>query len=153
MSIPSVSTNYQHPHHPPPPSKYQNDFNHENDQERTNYIIDTFITNFGDSMRENPKGWRGRFRKMAADEFAFFRGSAVLFYRDLQRTLSQDSWIKNCEKASHIFIHVSYFSSSRKIHSCLFFIKGDLHAENFGTYIDRFGVINFGVNDFDEVLK
>jgi len=33
------------------------------------------------------------------------------------------------------------------------FIKGDLHAENFGSYINRFGVINFGVNDFDEVLN
>ena len=31
--------------------------------------------------------------------------------------------------------------------------KGDLHAENFGTYIDRFGTINFDVNDFDEVIR
>ncbi len=114
MTAPLASTNYQHPHHPPHPN-FQNDFNHENDQERTNYIIDTFIKNFGDSMRENPKGWRGRFRKMAADEFAFFRGSAVLFYRDLQRTLSHDPWLKNCEKASHIFIHVSYFHHRKKI--------------------------------------
>jgi hypothetical protein len=106
MTAPFASTNYQHPHHPPHPNS-QNDFNHENDQERTNYIIDTFIKNFGDSMRENPKGWRGRFRKMAADDFAFYRGSAVLFYRDIHRTLDQDRWVKNCKKASSIFIHVS----------------------------------------------
>ena len=31
------------------------------------------------------------------------------------------------------------------------FLQGDLHAENFGTYIDRYGIINFDVNDFDEV--
>jgi hypothetical protein len=98
-------SHHHHPHHPPsdPPT----DLNHNNDQERTNYIIDTFIKNFGDAMRENPKGWRGRFRKMAANDFAFYRGSAVLFYRDLHRTLAQDPWLKNCKKASSIFIHVS----------------------------------------------
>ncbi|CAF0893011.1 unnamed protein product [Adineta steineri] len=106
--------------------------NLENDEERTNYIIDTFIKNFGEGMRANPKGWRGRCRKMAANEFAFFRGSAVLFYRDLHRTLADDPWLKRCKKASSMFIH------------------GDLHAENFGTYIDRFGLIDFSVNDFDE---
>jgi uncharacterized protein (DUF2252 family) len=30
-------------------------------------------------MRENPKGWRSRFRKMAENAFAFYCGSAVLF--------------------------------------------------------------------------
>ncbi|CAF0901226.1 unnamed protein product [Adineta steineri] len=143
MSTPSPSTDSQrrhhhhhhhhhHPHHPPSSDNPPNLLNLENDQERTNYIIDTFVKNFGESMRENPKGWRGRFRKMASDEFAFYRGSAVLFYRDLHRTLAEDPWLKHCKKASTIFIH------------------GDLHAENFGTYIDRFGLINFDVNDFDE---
>jgi hypothetical protein len=110
-SVFSQNHHYHHPHHPSfvatttpnPPTEV----NHDNDQERTNYMIDTFIKNFGDAMRENPKGWRGRFRKMAANEFAFYRGSAVLFYRDLHRTLAQDPWLKNCEKASSIFIHVS----------------------------------------------
>lgn len=91
------------PHHPPakPQAPYLG-----NDQERLAYILDTFVKNFGDSMRENPKGWRGRFRKMAADEFAFYRGSAVLFYRDLKDHLHRDPWIQNCEKASRMFIHV-----------------------------------------------
>jgi len=108
MSTPWPSTNYQHPHHPRRSSNTQEDLSHENDQERIDYIIETFIKNFGDGMHENPKGWRSRFRKMAANEFAFYRGSAVLFYRDLYRTLSQDSWVKNCKKASNIFIHVRY---------------------------------------------
>ena len=30
------------------------------------------------------------------------------------------------------------------------YFQGDLHAENFGTYLDNHGVINFDVNDFDE---
>jgi hypothetical protein len=29
-------------------------------------------------------------------------------------------------------------------------IQGDLHAENFGTYMDGHGVLIFDVNDFDE---
>ncbi|CAM4806186.1 unnamed protein product [Rotaria magnacalcarata] len=36
--------------------------------------------------------------------------------------------------------------SFRKIHCC--FHSGELRVENFGTYIDRFGVINFDVNEF-----
>lgn len=69
---------------------------------------------------------------MAANEFSFYRGSAVLFYRDMKHDARHDPWLKNSPQASRIFIH------------------GDLHAENFGTYIDRYGIINFDVNDFDE---
>ena len=29
-------------------------------------------------------------------------------------------------------------------------IQGDLHVENFGTYMDGSGVLIFDVNDFDE---
>lgn len=29
-------------------------------------------------------------------------------------------------------------------------LQGDLHAQNFGTYLDSNGVLNFDVNDFDE---
>ena len=132
----SSSTNInERPHHPPPPpanSKTSTQSTDLNDEDRLKYVLDTFLQNFSDSMRLNPKGWRGRFRKMSADEFAFYRGAAVLFYRDLFNQHSQDRWVVNCAKASSIFIH------------------GDLHAGNFGTYIDRFGIINFDVNDFDE---
>jgi hypothetical protein len=107
MSKTSTRKENQHPHHPPSSnSEKQKGPNHDNDQERIKYIIDTFINNFGDSMRENPKGWRGRFRKMAADEFAFYRGSAVLFYRDLKSTVSQDPWLTKKPEAVNTFIHV-----------------------------------------------
>ena len=79
---------------------------HENDQERTDYIIETFLKNFQADMRENPKGWRGRFRKMAENEFAFYRGSAVLFYRDMYDDIRQDRWLLNQPEAARIFIHV-----------------------------------------------
>ncbi len=78
----------------------------ENDQERTGYIIDTFLRNFSNDMQTNPKGWRERFRKMAANEFAFYRGSAVLFYRAMKHDSHHDPWLKNCREASRIFIHV-----------------------------------------------
>ncbi|CAF0869347.1 unnamed protein product [Adineta steineri] len=129
MSTPSPSTDSQRrhhhhhhhhhqPHHPPSSDNPPNLLNLENDQERTNYIIDTFVKNFGESMRENPKGWRGRFRKMASDEFAFYRGSAVLFYRDLHRTLAEDPWLKRCKKASTIFIHQHQKKPQRVCDQC-----------------------------------
>lgn len=77
------------------------------DQKRWEYILDIFLQNFGTSMRLNPKAWRGRFRKMAANEYNFYRGSSVLFYRDLYETYSEDRWIKNNQKAANIFIHVN----------------------------------------------
>lgn len=83
----------------------------DSDEERTNYIIETFLKNFGDNMRENPKGWRSRFRKMSENEFAFYRGSAVLFYRDMQEDARQDRWLSNCQQATRIFIHVSVSNS------------------------------------------
>ncbi len=41
-------------------------------------------------MRENPKGWRSRFLTLAENAFAFYRGSAVLFYRDMQQDSHHD---------------------------------------------------------------
>jgi uncharacterized protein (DUF2252 family) len=65
---------------------------------------------------------------MAADPFAFYRGSACLFYADMARL--EDRWCD--ERTSRVWI------------------QGDLHAENFGTYMDGAGRIVFDVNDFDE---
>jgi uncharacterized protein (DUF2252 family) len=65
---------------------------------------------------------------MAADPFAFYRGSACLFYADM--STMEDRWCD--ERTSRVWI------------------QGDLHAENFGTYMDSAGRIVFDVNDFDE---
>lgn len=75
---------------------------------RSDFIIETFLKNFGDEMKENPKGWRERFRKMSTNEFAFYRGSAVLFYRDMNEYLHRDRWLRKCPEASRIFIHVNF---------------------------------------------
>jgi uncharacterized protein (DUF2252 family) len=79
-------------------------------------------------MKADENAFRVKFRKMAADPFAFYRGSACLFYADLAET--EDRWVD--ERTSRVWI------------------QGDLHAENFGTYMDGKGVLVFDVNDFDE---
>jgi uncharacterized protein (DUF2252 family) len=97
-------------------------------KERQRFIIDTFAGCFGGLMQADPDAFRGKFRKMAATPFAFYRGSAALFYGDMA---NEDDPFSN-EKTSRVWI------------------QGDLHAENFGTYMNNQGVIVFDVNDFDE---
>jgi len=83
---------------------------------------------FSDLMVADPDAFRQKFRKMAAGPFAFYRGSACLFYADMER--EEDRWAD--ERTGRVWI------------------QGDLHAENFGTYMDGDGVFVFDVNDFDE---
>ncbi|MEV0645029.1 DUF2252 domain-containing protein [Phytomonospora sp. NPDC050363] len=79
-------------------------------------------------MAADPGAFERKFRKMAANAFAFYRGSACLFYADVHGT--DDPYLN--ERTSRVWIH------------------GDLHAENFGTYMDAAGRLVFNVNDFDE---
>ena len=98
------------------------------DGDRTARIVDTLVDAFSDLMSADPAAFRMKFRKMAADPFAFYRGSACLFYADVAGR--EDPWAD--ERTSRVWI------------------QGDLHAENFGTYMDGDGVLIFDVNDFDE---
>lgn len=50
---------------------------------RKQHIVDVFAQHFIGSMTSDPDAWRGKFRKMAATAFAFYRGSAALFYADI----------------------------------------------------------------------
>ncbi|WP_414639057.1 DUF2252 domain-containing protein [Actinophytocola sp.] len=79
-------------------------------------------------MRADPIAFRRKFRKMASAPFAFYRGTACLFYADMAE--DADPWAD--ERTSRVWI------------------QGDLHAENFGTYMDSSGTLVFDVNDFDE---
>jgi uncharacterized protein (DUF2252 family) len=96
--------------------------------DRAQLIVDVLVDAFADLMAADADAFRTKFRKMAADPFAFYRGSACLFYADMA-TL-EDRW--SDERTSRVWI------------------QGDLHAENFGTYMDGAGRIVFDVNDFDE---
>ncbi len=97
-------------------------------EQRESFIVDCLRDAFSDLMAADPDAFRTKFRKMAADPFAFYRGSACVFYADIVER--DDRWAD--ERTSRVWI------------------QGDLHAENFGTYMDGSGVLIFDVNDFDE---
>jgi uncharacterized protein (DUF2252 family) len=99
---------------------------------RTEEIVAALDEAFAPLMAADPAAFRVKYRKMAADPFAFYRGSACLFYLDMTRGRSQwdDDFVD--QRSSRIWIH------------------GDLHAENFGTYMNSDGRLVFDVNDFDE---
>jgi uncharacterized protein (DUF2252 family) len=100
----------------------------ESDHERTDLILASLTEAFEPLMKADADAFRTKFRKMAADPFAFYRGSACVFYADMRGL--DDRWAD--ERTSRVWIH------------------GDLHAENFGTYMNSDGVLTFDVNDFDE---
>ncbi|MFI6518960.1 DUF2252 domain-containing protein [Spirillospora sp. NPDC050679] len=97
-------------------------------EERQAQIVNVLVEAFSDLMERSPAEFRRRFRKMASDPFAFYRGSACLFYADVID--DDDPWAD--ERTSRVWI------------------QGDLHAQNFGTYLNDDGVFVFDVNDFDE---
>ncbi|MFF5755613.1 DUF2252 domain-containing protein [Streptomyces longwoodensis] len=108
-----------------------------NEEQRGEEILTVFDTAFGELLAADPAAFRVKFRKMAASAFAFYRGTACLFYHDLDAVNGPgesrvDSGPYQDERTSRVWIH------------------GDLHAENFGTYMDSNGRLIFNVNDFDE---
>jgi uncharacterized protein (DUF2252 family) len=97
-------------------------------RDRTTVIIEVLRDAFAPLMRAAPAAFRAKYRKMARDPLAFYRGAACLFYCDV--TGEEDAWADH--GAERIWIH------------------GDLHVENFGTYLNSDGRLIFDVNDFDE---
>ncbi|MEU2182772.1 DUF2252 domain-containing protein [Streptomyces thermolilacinus] len=100
-------------------------------QERGEQILAVFDTAFGELLAADPAAFRVKFRKMAHSAFAFYRGSACLFYADLEGEQREGGPYLD-ERTGRVWVH------------------GDLHAENFGTYMDANGRLVFNVNDFDE---
>jgi uncharacterized protein (DUF2252 family) len=98
--------------------------------DRESQIVDCLEQAFAGLMKADPDAFRTKFRKMAADPFAFYRGSACVFYADVAD--QEDRWAD--ERTGRVWI------------------QGDLHAENFGTYMDGSGKLIFDVNDFDEAF-
>ena len=88
------------------------------------------MAEFGPLMSAEPAAFRRKFRKMASSAFAFYRGSACLFYADMADGHAESTFLNDL--TSRVWVH------------------GDLHAENFGTYMNSDGVLVFNVNDFDE---
>ncbi|MFF2039274.1 DUF2252 domain-containing protein [Kitasatospora sp. NPDC058170] len=102
-------------------------------EQRAETVLGVFDSAFGDLLAKDPAAFRVKFRKMAASAFAFYRGTAALYYADLADGpfAGYGSTFLD-ERTSRVWIH------------------GDLHAENFGTYLNAEGRLVFNVNDFDE---
>ncbi len=98
------------------------------DGARRRRVIDVFGEAFTELREADETAVRRKFRKMAVSPFAFYRGSACLFYDDVVRL--DDPWAD--DRTGRVWI------------------QGDLHAANFGTYVDAEGILLFDVNDFDE---
>jgi uncharacterized protein (DUF2252 family) len=96
--------------------------------DRSEHIVGVLVDAFKDLIGADPRAFRRKFRKMAQDPFSFYRGSACLFYADVAEM--EDRYAD--ERTSRVWI------------------QGDLHAENYGTYLNDAGIIVFDVNDFDE---
>src|SRR5918998_6085251 len=109
-------------------AKAANTGRRESSDGRQEKIVDVLGDAFSELMLADPEAFRQKFRKMAASPFAFYRGSACLFYADIKG--EEDRWANEC--TSRVWI------------------QGDMHAEHFGTYLAGDGVFVFDVNDFDE---
>jgi uncharacterized protein (DUF2252 family) len=74
---------------------------------------------------------QAKYAAMTESPFAFYRGAAHLFYRDLhaEEMLDRSSFHKR---------------------ETVTWVQGDLHLDNFGAFCDGEGDIVFDLNDFDE---
>ncbi|HMB89343.1 MAG TPA: DUF2252 family protein [Rhodothermales bacterium] len=91
--------------------------------ERRFYIRRTLREDHQFRIQNHPEGADAKFDKLAEDAFQFFRGTALLYYRDYAGT---------------------------DAHLPTVFTIGDIHPENFGVMPNEDGAPFFGVNDFDE---
>ena len=91
--------------------------------ERRLYVRRTIREDHQFRILNRPEGAQHKFDKLAGDAFDFFRGTALLFYRD---------------------------HAGMDAHLPAVFTLGDVHPENFGVMPNEDDTPIFGVNDFDE---
>ncbi|WP_414831740.1 DUF2252 domain-containing protein [Afifella sp. YEN Y35] len=94
-------------------------------QARREHVRSTLREDHAQRIEQRNHGARAKFDELADDFFKFFRGTALLFYRDLA---GQDANMPSV------------------------MALGDVHPENFGVMPDENGAPIFGVNDFDETI-
>jgi len=92
-------------------------------EERRMHIRRTLREDHRFRIEDRPEGAQAKFDKLAKSVFSFFRGTALLYYRDYAGT------------DAHLPMVLSI---------------GDIHPENFGVMPNADGIPFFGVNDFDE---
>ncbi len=92
-------------------------------QARRLHVRQTIREDHERRIQNRASGTKKKFGALAEDFFKFFRGTALLFYRDM---VGQDARLPTV------------------------MALGDVHPENFGIMPDENGAPIFGVNDFDE---
>ncbi|ASK62655.1 hypothetical protein CFK37_11090 [Virgibacillus phasianinus] len=91
--------------------------------------VETVLSQFdGELLDLNFENQRRKYKKMLANPFQFYRGSAFLFYYDATQ------------------VPFVYHTPDDKPT----WLQGDLHFENFGAYKNKEGDIVYNTNDFDE---
>jgi len=91
--------------------------------ERRLHVRQTLLEDHRERINNRPEGAQRKFDTLAESAFVFFRGTALLYYRDYAGT---------------------------DAHLPIVFTIGDVHPENFGVMANSDGAPFFGVNDFDE---
>ncbi|MCA9973924.1 MAG: DUF2252 family protein [Anaerolineales bacterium] len=92
-------------------------------EQRRLYVRQTLREDHQFRIQNRPEGAQAKFEKLASAPFVFFRGTALLYYRD---------------------------HAGSDAHLPQVFTIGDVHPENFGVMPNEDGAPFFGVNDFDE---
>ena len=95
------------------------------EQARREHVRSTLREDHAARIAQRSYGAREKFDALAGDIFKSFRGTALLFYRDM----------------------VGQYA-----HMPTVMALGDVHPENFGIMPDENGAPIFGVNDFDETI-
>ncbi len=94
-------------------------------QARREHVRSTLREDHASRIEQRNPAAREKFDELAGDFFKFYRGTALLFYRDMA---GQDANMPSV------------------------MALGDVHPENFGVMPDMHGTPIFGVNDFDEAI-
>ncbi|MCE7030729.1 DUF2252 domain-containing protein [Jiella avicenniae] len=94
-------------------------------QARREHVRSTLREDHAQRIEQRNEAARMKFDELAGDFFKFFRGTALLFYRDM---VGEDADMPSV------------------------MALGDVHPENFGVMPDEHGAPIFGVNDFDETI-
>ncbi len=94
-------------------------------QARREHVRSTLREDHKNRIEERSAGARDKFEVLGKSLFKFFRGTALLFYRDMVGT---------------------------DAHMPTVMALGDVHPENFGVMPNADGVPIFSVNDFDETI-
>lgn len=92
---------------------------------RRKHVRNTIVEDNATRIDKKAEGTEEKFQKLADSLFSFFRGTSLLFHRDM---LGDD------ERMPTVLV------------------LGDVHPQNFGIMPNVDNVPIFGVNDFDEVL-